>query len=319
MNITSQSSPPKWLHARAAKHLIWLASAALAHANCDGPVRLVFSHEHQVRKRKHMLADSLLESVGHSKSGPGCVVLCVAGEVPRDDLAFVLVCMPADQCTHFREYLARQPNGIWQPPSQPEKPNPEPAAPVVPTMDADTITLFLDAVKDAGGTITRSTLQVILQRDFPGLEAGLLTAVTQERLFECVNDVCSLTPKGRDRLKVQEAPVLDSTQFQQLRQRVLRAREKLATLEPQHEQQQQTRLKLEKRLREAHPHLQEAERIVLRLELELDAAKQTRQTLRGNILNWEKELRSLGDSNQYIHAQRELQEAEEEYRQLTAI
>lgn len=326
---TRHEMAPDWLTSRAARHLLDLVTKALNHAGITGGTAIGYLKEAQVRKRKHMVANSLVEACGHARTSDTCVVLACAGDNPRDDLAFVSLTMPAEQATHFRRYLSQQPSGVWTLDALLAGQKLPPVARPMPAIDDTTLDLFLDAIHDAGGTISAATRDKILDRDFPTLRDPLLHACTTQRLLASDGALITLTQRARDRLRAlrptpaPEQPIVATKpaedEFQRLRQAVIDAKAALFPLAAQHAARVVDRNKLTAEHGKAETAFQNATHTVQQREQSLKFAQNEQALARAAVLRIEQQLQALGDDNAYIHAQRQLDEAQRAYQAFTAI
>lgn len=328
---TRHEIAPDWLTSRAARHLLDLVTKSLNHAGITGitgGTSIGYLKEAQIRKRKHMLANSLVEACGHARTSDTCVVLACAGDNPRDDLAFVSLTMPAEQATHFRRYLSQQPSGVWTLDALLAGQKLPTVTHPLPAIDDTTLDLFLDAIHDAGGTISAATRDKILDRDFPELRDLLLHACTTQRLLASDGALITLTQRARDRLRALRppAPVESTTvakpgadEFQRLRQAVLDAKAALEPLAAAHAAREVERHKLNLEHGKAQTAFQNATYTVQQREHALKNAQNEQSIARGHLVRIEQQLQALGDDNAYIHAQRTLDDAQRAYQAFTAI
>lgn len=325
---TRAAIAPDWLSSRAARHLLDLVTKSLSHAGITGGTAIGYLKEAQVRKRKHMIANSLVEAVGHARTSATCVVLACAGDNPREDLAFVSLTMSTTEADNYRRYLARQPSGVWTLDALLAGQKIPPVQRPTPTIDDTTLDFFLDAIQDAGGMISAATRDKILDRDFPDLRDLLLHSCTTQHLIVSDGPLTSLTQTARDRLRaLRPPPTPEPTiatkpaapsveEFQRLRQAVIDAK---AALAAQHAERETIRSKLNAEHTKAETAFQNATYTVHQREQALKQAQNEQALARGALLRVEQQIAGLGDDNAYIHAQRTLDEAQRAYQAFTAI
>lgn len=326
--LTRSEIAPDWLTPRIARHLLDLVTKSLRHAGITGGAAVGYLKETQIRKRKNMIANSLVEAVGHARTSATCVVLACAGDNPRTDLCFMSMTMPPADAVTYRAYIGRQPTGVWTLASLLTSQKTPPGTQQIPSIDDTTLDLFLDAVQDAGGTISSATRDKILDRDFPDLREALLHACTTQRLLASDGSLVTLTQVARDRLRALRppAPVESPTvaksatdEFQRLRQAVLDAKANLAPLADEHDRRESERLKLNAEHGKAETAFQNATHTVHQREQALKHAQHEQTLARASLLRIEQQLQQLGDDTAYIHAQRALADAQKAYQEFTAI
>lgn len=206
----------------------------------------------------------------------------------------------------------------------------DPQPPSAP--DDDTLALFLDAVRDAGSTITKSTAESISRKLTN--DTTLVTAALQAEYLAAYNtghaDLYSITiagdallrqiiDKADDATKPALAPA--PSQFEVLKTALLTARARHTELKAAHDTHKARRQQLANDHRHADTLLQEARGALARSQEQAALAEQAHSQARQRVLSIEEQQRKLPPENtpDLIQAERTLQEAEAAYAQLIAL
>lgn len=207
-----------------------------------------------------------------------------------------------------------------------------PASPPAPSApDDDTLALFLDAVRDAGSTITKATAES-LARKLTG-DTSLVTAALQAEYLAAYNtghaDLYSITIAGDALLRQIIDKADDATkpstpapsQFEVLKGSLLAARARHTELKEDQDTHQARRKQLANDHRHADTLLQEARGALARAQEQAAIAEQAHAQARQRVLSIEEQQRKLPPENtpDLIQAERTLQEAEAAYQQLIAL
>lgn len=211
-------------------------------------------------------------------------------------------------------------------------------APSAPTFDEDTFALFLDAVRDAGGTITTSTAQS-LARKLTG-DTAIVTASLQADYLDTLTPLSAglygITAAGMALLaRIIDLPKTaagDSTkpapsEFERLKASLIAARAQHQAAKAAHDVRAQARTALTHQLTEAREALQSEELNATTLQGRLQKLQQDITSAqckvtgaRRHVLDLEEQSRALGtDTPDLIQAERTLKEAEAAYQQLIAL
>lgn len=238
-----------------------------------------------------------------------------------------MLSMPKEAILTFREFFQAYPSGIYtttSPVNQEKATSVPPARPTISaapfeyaSIDDDTIILCLDAIQDAGGTITRATLDAIQQRDFAACGHYLILALTQRGLISCKKDVCTLTHAAFGLLHqlhpATPPPRQEPSQFDSLRSAVQTARQRHTDLAAAHLQHQPARLDLDRQLAESRDSHHTAQQNIETLQARLQKAQEHLTVCRNAVLRLEDLKRNLPDTAALDQAKRDLTAAETAY------
>lgn len=320
---------PDWLTARAAKHLRSIFATMLERAGIQDNTHHTFLTEADVRKRKNMVENSLIECIGRG-TAPTNLVFAVAGKNARDDLAFISAMVSKRDVATIRQHIESQHCGVWLLDPAPRTVNtvtPVNPVPEATVPDDTTILLLLDAIQTAGGEITRKTLDTILARDFPTNGTELVNHITQRTDYLTMQGTTvTLTPSGITHLHppapvhATASPPSAPSQFDILRQAVIDARTRAESLQKEHEESTTVRNAIGTELANAKNALRGAEKTVLELQTQLTEAKSKYSALQKAVL----ELQDRFDRQPTLHiayteALTALKNAEEAYTTYTAL
>lgn len=264
---------PDWLTSKAAKHMRTLLITMLTQAGVEDNTHHAFLREADVRKRKQMLPNSLVECAGRG-TAPTNLVFAAAGKNARDDLAFMSIVVSKRDIERIRVLLSQQHCGVWMLNKQPD--TVKDVNEITTPPDDTSVLLLLDAIQSAGGEITRKTLDTILIRDFPTNGTELVNHIAQSTNYLTLKgNTVTLTAAGVARLNPAASPPAppEPSKFEVLRQAVLTARARVDALKSEHEESTAVRNAIGTELANAKNALKAAEKTVLELQLQLQEAK----------------------------------------------
>lgn len=319
LSLTVRKDPPNWITGSALKTLLSVLESALTAAAVQGSVQVSFLHEQSVLKRRpHLL--SLIYQNSSRFNTPQAVAVIAAGKDPRNDQCGVILAMPTAEVKKFRDFMTANPLYEMNPPKKTEE---VPSTPAVPEFDNDSIALFLDALKDVGGSVTWTTAKIVAARLFDG-QTAILEAVIKLGFVRAENEICTITERGAAMMGILmevSKPVLPvKDRFEELRESVKTCRQRLEDIRTTHGLTATTRTKLTIELEEANKQLGEAGKVVTAARDRLTAAEEQHRQRRAVVLTVEENLRALpADDGQLFQAQRELEAAELAYKKFVEI
>lgn len=335
---------PFWVSAHESRNMRDLVLAEITKAGITtGTGSLRYSTETRCRKKRNLKKNSVYLAPA-SKLAQTTLVLTVTGSNPSEDIADLLVTLSKDNCSILKEHLsppthppamrsiplASQRPSVLVAPMSTSAPASDPQPPSAP--DDDTLALFLDAVRDAGSTITKSTAESISRKLTN--DTTLVTAALQAEYIAAYNtghaDLYSITiagdallreiiDKADDATKPALAPA--PSQFEVLKTALLAARARHTELKAAHDTHKAHRQQLANEHRHADTLLQEARGALARAQEQAALAEQAHSQARQRVLSIEEQQRKLPPENtpDLIQAERTLQEAEAAYQQLIAL
>jgi len=332
---------PFWVSPHESRNMRDLVLAEITKAGITtGTGSLRYSTETRCRKKRNLKKNSVYLAPA-SKLAQTTLVLTVTGSNPSEDIADLLVTLSKDNCSILKEHLSppTHPPAMRSIPLASQRPSgsttgtlacrpapsPTPSAP-----DDDTLALFLDAVRDAGSTITKATAES-LARKLTG-DTTLVTAALQAEYIAPTNtaaDLYFITIAGDALLRQIIDKANDATkpaapapsQFEVLKTALLTARARHTKLKEDHDTHQARRKQLANDHRHADTLLQEARGALARAQEQAALAEQTHTQARQRVLTIEEQQRKLPPetTSEYIEAERTLKEAEAAYQQLIAL
>ena len=332
---------PFWVSAHESRNMRDLVLAEITKAGITtGTGSLRYSTETRCRKKRNLKKNSVYLAPA-SKLAQTTLVLTVTGNNPSEDIADLLVTLSKDNCSILKEHLSppTHPPAMRSIPlasqrtsgSTTDTPVCRPASPPAPgAPDDDTLALFLDAVRDAGSTITKATAES-LARKLTG-DTSLVTAALQAEYLaaSATPDLYFITilgdallrqiiDKADDATKPALAPA--PSQFEVLKTALLTARAHHTKLKEDHDTHKARRQQLANDHRHADTLLQEARGALARAQEQAALAEQAHSQARQRVLSIEEQQRKLPPENtpDLIQAERTLQEAEAAYQQLIAL
>lgn len=292
-------------------------------AQIRGQVNLTFLHEQEVLKRRPLPLTLTYQSSSRYNE-PHAIAVTAAGKSARNDQCGVILSMPPVEVEKFRAFMTANPLFEMNPPKKAEVnlPLPEPDN-VQPEFDSDSIALFLDALRDAGGSVTRATANITAARLFNG-QTAILQAVIHQGYVTLNGEVCQISDKGTTLLGVAMettqpiAPTMD--RFEELRQAVKSSRQRLEEIRVVHDQTATARTKLTRDMEDAKRLLSDSEKSVTAAKERLTTAESQQRLRRAEVLRVEEELRKLPANDGHLAAaQRELEAAEAAYKKFVEI
>jgi hypothetical protein len=331
---------PFWVSAHESRNMRDLVLAEITKAGITtGTGSLRYSTETRCRKKRNLKKNSVYLAPA-SKLAQTTLVLTVTGSNPSEDIADLIVTLSKDNCSILKEHLS--------PPTHPpamrsipirgirgaDSVNSDNSVNPVQTQDSpddDTLALFLDAVRDAGSTITKATAES-LARKLTG-DTTLVTAALQAEYIAPTNTVADLysitiagdallrqiIDKSDDATKPTLAPA--PSQFEVLKGSLLAARARHEKLKHDHDTHKARRSQLANDHRHADTLLQEARGALARVQEQVALAEQAHTQARQRVLTIEEQQRALPPeaTSELIQAERTLKEAETAYQQLIAL
>jgi len=333
---------PFWVSTHESRNMRDLVLAEITKAGITtGSGSLRYSTETRCRKKRNLKKNSVYLAPA-SKLAQTPLVLTVPGSNPSEDIADLLVTLSKDNCSILKEHLSppTHPPAMRSIPLAAQRPSssttdtpvcrPAPA-PAATAPDDDTLALFLDAVRDAGSTITKATAES-LARKLTG-DTSLVTAALQAEYLAAYNtatpDLYSITIAGDALLRQIIDKASDATkplapapsQFEVLKSTLLAARAHHTKLKEDHDTHKARRQQLANDHRRADTLLQEARGALARAQEQAALAEQAHTQARQRVLTIEEQQRKLPPENtaDLIQAERTLQEAEAAYQQLIAL
>lgn len=331
---------PFWVSAHESRNMRDLVLDEITKAGITtgtGSVR--YSTETRCRKKRNLKKNSVYLAPA-SKLAQTTLVLTVTGSNPSEDIADLLVTLSKDNCSILKEHLSppTHPPAMRSIPLASQRPTPAPAALAAPSEagtakdgpDDDTLALFLDAVRDAGSTITKATAES-LARKLTG-DTSLVTAALQAEYLaaSATPDLYFITILGDSLLRqiidkaddaTKPSTVPAPSQFEVLKTALLAARARHTKLKEDHDTHQARRKQLANDHRHADTLLQEARGALARIQEELAKTEEATNQARQKVLNIEKQQRELPPetTSSFIQAERTLKDAETAYQQLIAL
>lgn len=320
LNLTGQL--PAWLASNAYRLILENLKVALRDAGLDNIAATIRpSTEKDILKRKHLPAHSLSLQAGYP-TNPHTLAIVGTGASPRNDIVSLLVSMPKEAVVLFREFFKAYRTGIYTRTSSPDLTvEAAPDSPETTQIDDDTFALYLDALRDLGGTVTLGTARV----------AALKSTNSKHLLNACIaagfllnnNGICSISDKGQDLLArlvdpPEEAPppVIKAapSEFETLRAAVQAARQQHAAVDAEHQKSQPLRLELDRQLSTARAGLHTAAQNVTLLQERLAKAEEQHTLCRREVLRLEGQERTLPDlAAAHARAKETLTQAEKAY------
>lgn len=342
---------PFWVSAHESRNMRDLVLEEITKAGIHtGTGSLRYSTETRCRKKRNLKKNTVYLAPA-SKLAQTTVVLTVTGNNPSEDIADVLVTLSKDNCRIFKEHfsqpthppamrsipLSSQRPSVLGAPMSTSAPADDPPAPSLP--DDDTLALFLDAVRDAGITVTKATAESI-SRKLTG-DTTLVTAALQAEYIAAYNtshaNLYSITIAGDALLRQKiDAPADDATkpkdqpapsEFDRLKAALIDARAQHQAAKAAHDARAQALTTLTHRLTEAREAYQSEELNATtlqgrlqKLQQDLTSAQCKVTGARRHVLDLEEQARALGtDTPDLIQAERTLKEAEAAYEKLIAL
>lgn len=357
LTIIPSDKIPEWIAGAPARHLQQIIQFACVSAGVSGQARLRYLSEKDVLKKKNLPASSLVLQNSSRYYGVDTLTLIVTGKDARNHKVRCTLTMDSAQCEKFAQYITDLPEHMFVlttlrnpvlPPGLPLLPSVSttdvpfgaaqpvcrPASPPPPgPPDDDTLALFLDAVRDAGSTITKATAESI-SRKLIG-DTTLVTAALQAEYLaaRATPDLYFITIAGDALLRQKiDSPASDATKpvvsdFDRLKSAVRDARAQHQAAQAMHDARAQARTTLTHQLTEAREAYQSEELNATTLQGRLQKLQQDllqsqgkMKCARQRVLDLEEQSRLLGtDTPDLIQAERTLKDAEAAYQQLIAL
>lgn len=317
LNLTGQR--PEWLSAPAYRAILKNLDIALRDAGLPNVTATIRpSTERDILKRKHLPTQSLSLQSGYP-TNPHTLAIVGTSDNPRNDIVSLLVSMPKEAIIQFREFFKAYRTGIYTRNASPSA-DATPDMPEATQFDDDTHALYLDALRDLGGTVTLETARAAALKSTNS--AALLDASIGKGFLLNKNGVCSISPAGQALLArlvdpPEEAPPPVQTapsEFETLRAAVQSARQQFAALDAEHQKSQPLRLELDRQLSTARAGLHTAAQNVTLLQERLAKAQEQHTICRREVLRLEEQERTLPDlAAAYDRAKQTLTQAEQAY------
>lgn len=338
------STVASWMAGRPARFTQKMVETACLTAGLTGSATLRHVPEQDVLKLKNRPARSISLHPSCTHNSANCLVLILTAENPRDHKVRALLTAEQDQLTKLATFIASQDSGTYILPAFQPTPFPNPVlketVPCVspaPTFDDVALALFLDEIRNAGGEITRRSLETIAQRLNSEAPLPLIDALIERNLILPFSGIYRILAPGAKLLHDHiDAPADDATkpdaapsvsEFERLRQAILTAREEHARLKAAHDATAQQRTEITHKLTAAKEaeqsatlHLSTLRQRIEKLQADMSSAQTEHTAARLRLLDLEKEARALTDhSPALIQAERTLADAEAAYQKLIQI
>ncbi len=267
----------------------------------------------------------------HRHNTAQCVAVVVAGKTPRNDLCGVSLHMPACEAAKFRTFMTNDPLFVMEQTLQTKDPTPlnptsgpwEKLQDLVDVVDADSLALFLDSLREHGEVVTRSTAQVLAAKLASG-QIALLEECILKGLVLVEGELCRLSPKGQQFLKDSMTPATVATpqqRFEDLREAVRQCRANLEDQRHGHGLVTVLRNNLTREIETAAKLEQSALRDLEDWRARVATAEKHHGQCRAQVLNLEAQLRDLPPdrSGDIAQAQSALEAAEKAYQEFIQI
>lgn len=347
--VTLPDTIPSWIAGKPAKAVLEVVNTACQQAGVTGPAQFRFIVDPKGLTQR-MPPCSLMLRPTAPYNRPDLVAFVACAQSPTQHRVHCTLTLPAPQRDTFARFIQSQDNGIYVlnafrnpvlPPDLPLPPSvsttdtpvcrpaPPPAS-AAPEFDDDTLALFLDAVRDAGITVTKATAESI-SRKLTG-DTTLVTAALQAEYLAAYNtshaNLYSITIAGDTLLRQKiDAPADDATkpkdqpapsEFDRLKAALIDARSQHQAAKAKHDDRAQALTTLTHQLTEAREAYQSEELNATTLQTRLQKLQQDLNSAqckvtgaRRHVLDLEERARALGtDTPDLIQAERTLKEAE---------
>ncbi len=316
ITLTITKEPPNWISGSATRTITELLEACLTAAGVKGAVQAAFSHEQNVLKGRPP-AMSVRYHPSHRTNTGQSVFVVAAGKEPRNDQTGAVLQMPGAEATRLRNWLANE--LLWEMPQQPKK-QPHLNGTHAPVLDEEAAALFLDGIREFGGTVTRVTANAIAAKMFGG-ETKIVAEAIIGGLLSVREDVCSLTDKGSELVKRTLAEPEAPRSFDSLRATVQQCRSRLEEIRAGHGETAGERTRITNLVSESSKMEKTAQQSVEAAKQRLAQSEAHHASCRQELLKLERSLRELPPdrSADIAVAQKALTAAEKEYRQFVEI
>jgi hypothetical protein len=323
LTTTSSSEKNDWLTPRAKTDSYNVLREALLTANITGKVSMTFTTVRDVLRKGKAGRNHCLYQHKSTPTTPATLTLIIAGQDWKSDISYVTVVMSPENKIRFEAFLKKLPDEIFRKAQVIQTTEKASAMQPCKTTHSASMTqrtrtpldetvayLILIGVQENGGSVTRSTANVLAAKEFPSTEyffgEDIIEWMINKGYLVNDRDILQATLEGTRLIARDEDPsdtaVQETTkdsvslEFESLRERILSLKKTISEEETKVSAEETTLQNLSNQIHAEEQKLTALVRSIRHAEAKLAEARQNHETVRLKILSLETTQRDIKSS-----------------------